>query len=109
MSDVVAVVKQLGAAMLDAWLVVDDQDRIVEHNQAFRDLFPRELARKLKGLSAAEAVKLPGEPLRKQCEAGPLRLDEQTAEIAGEKFRFIVGAAPVPLPEGKQGALIVLR
>jgi hypothetical protein len=114
MADVVEALKILGPAFLDAWYVVDDQDRIIDFNSAFHALFPRSVARKLKSMSCREAVGLApcaGEQcLRQICTAsGPSRLDELEAQIGSEKLRLIINAVPLPFPEGKTGALIVLR
>src|SRR5439155_24304482 len=69
---------------------------------------------KLKTLSCREAAQLPPcateRCLRVAChEGGPIRLDELEAEVGGEKVRLITAAAPVDLPGGAKGALIVLR
>lgn len=114
MADVVEALKILGPAFLDAWYVVDDQDRIVDFNAAFHALFPRPMARKLKTLTCREALTLPpcggAQCLRQTCIAsGPSRLDELEAQVGNEKLRVIINAVPIPLPEGKTGALIVLR
>lgn len=114
MSDVLEALKILGPAFIDAWYVVDDQDRIIDYNPAFHALFPRAVARKLKGLSCREASPLgPCSAqgcLRERCAAsGALRLDELEAQLAEEKLRLIISAVPLPLGEGRMGALIVLR
>lgn len=114
MTDVVEALKILGPAFLDAWYVVDDQDRIIDYNAAFHALFPRAVARKLRGMTCREVMFLPPcagrRCLRETCTAsGPCRMDELEAEVGGERLRLIISAVPVPLPEGKVGALIVLR
>jgi PAS domain-containing protein len=114
MADVVEALKILGHAFLDAWYVVDDEDRIIDFNPAFFALFPRAVGRKLKGMTCRDAVALPpcagAQCLRQTCVAsGPSRLDELEAQIADEKLRLIINAVPLPLPDGKTGALIVLR
>jgi len=106
--------KALGVAALDAWVVVDAEDRIVAHNPLFRDLFPRAVGRELVGMRSAEAIRLSSpageKALPTLCSAGqPVRLDEQEAEIAGTRLRFIVGAAPLALEAEKSGTLVILR
>src|SRR5438105_2409044 len=102
--------KALGPALLDAWYVVDEDDRIVDFNPAFHAMFPRAVARKLKTLSCREAAKLPAcateQCLRSVCQSqGPIRLDEVDAEVADEQVRLIISATPVELPKGGKGAL----
>lgn len=104
----------LGPALTDPWFLVDEHDAIVDFNAAFRTLFPRQLARGLKGKGCRDALTLPpcgtDRCLRTLCEQdGALRLDEVDAELAGAAHRVILTALPVPLPEGKRGTLILLR
>jgi hypothetical protein len=115
MDDVLEALKLLGPAFLDAWYVVDAQDRIIDYNPAFHALFPRAVARRLKSMTCREASVLGpcgGELgcLRERCTStGPLRLDELEVQLGEEKLRLIVSAVPLPLGEGKVGSLIVLR
>lgn len=114
MSQVLEAVRKLGVAVLDAWVVVDAEDKILEHNALFRELFPRSVGRGLVGRSCRDTLQLSccagARCVRALCEeAGSVRLDEQEAEISGEKLRFIVGASKVELEAGRTGTLIVLR
>jgi len=112
--DVLDALKSLGPAFLDAWYVVDDQDRVIDYNPAFHALFPRAVARKLRGTPCREIS--PQGPcstqgcLRERCaSSGPLRLDELEAQLSEEKLRLIISVVPLQLGEGRVGALIVLR
>lgn len=109
MSQLLEVVKELGVALIDPWCVVDAEDRIVEHSPSFRALFSRELGRRLVGMTCAEALRLSTADVRRAIAQGPLRLHEQTAELEGQPRRFQLGAAPVALPEGGDGVLLLLR
>jgi hypothetical protein len=104
----------LGPAISDPWVVVDDQEKILEFNSAFFALFPRSTGRNLKKLSCTEVAKLPGcgtgQCLRARCETeGAFRLDEVDVEVGADKLRLIISAAPLTLASGKIGALLVLR
>ncbi len=106
----------IGPVLTDPWYVVDGEDRIIAFNAAFHALFPRPLARRLKGLRCTEALPLPpcaqeGTCLRQQAcaRAGPVRLEEQDFQLGERALRWVVSAVPLPLPSGEQGALIVLR
>jgi len=114
MADVLDALKILGPAFIDAWYVVDEQDRIIDYNPAFHALFPRAVARKLKGLSCRDASA--NGPcatqgcLRERCAAsGALRLDELEARFSEELLRLIISVVPLQLSGGRLGALIVLR
>ena len=114
MDDVVEALRILGPAFLDAWYVVDEQDRIIDYNAAFHALFPRAMARKLKGMTCRDVMMLPpcaGRRCLRETSAasGPCRMDEIEAEVGDERLRLIVSAVAVPLAGGKTGALIVLR
>ena len=114
MADVLDALKTLGPAFIDAWYVVDDQDRIIDYNPAFHALFPRSVARKLKGLTcrdaSAEGPCRSQGCLREKCaSSGALRLDELEAQFGDEQLRLIISAVPLPLGDGRHGALIVLR
>ncbi len=109
MGQLLAAVKSLGAAMLDAWVAVDAEDRIVEHNALFRELFPREVGRELVGRTCGELLRLSATPRELAAAEGPVRLDEQEAEVYGSRLRLIVSAAPLTLEGDRPGTLLILR
>jgi hypothetical protein len=114
MTDALEGLKVFGPAFLDAWYVVDEQDRVIEFNAAFHAMFPRSVGRTLKSMGCRDVAKLPAcatDPcLRQRCSAqGAVRLDEIDAEVGGQAVRLIVSAVPIALGEGRVGALIVLR
>ncbi len=104
----------IGAAITDPWLLIDEQDRVLEFNAAFRTLFPRSVARKLSQSTAQElfsrdAFEPGGWFHLARSTSGAARLDELTAQIGEEHLRIIVSALPAPLDPGRSGTLIVLR
>lgn len=114
MADALEVLKALGPALMDAWYVVDESDRIVEFNSVFHAMFPRAVARTLKGAECRRTLDLPpcrgDRCLRRACaESGSMRLDEVDVELGGERLRLIIGASPITLPGGGKGAVVVLR
>ncbi|MDQ3262154.1 MAG: PAS domain-containing protein [Myxococcota bacterium] len=109
MGQLLAAVRSLGAAMLDPWVAVDAEDRIVEHNALFRELFPREVARELVGRTCGELLRLSATARELAAAEGPVRLDEQEAEVHGSRLRLIVSAAPLALEGDRPGTLLILR
>lgn len=105
-------IKQIGAAFLDAWVAVGADRKVIDFNPHYRAMFSRAQARKLKGSTCCQFLKLSvcdEGCLAQRCqrEAAPVRLDEVPAQLDGEDRpkRFIASAAPL----AGDAAVIVLR
>lgn len=120
MSTLLERIEVIGAALLDPWLVVDTERRVVAYNRHFRALFDRAAARHLTGSQCCAHLELApcasgGEclALRALAEDTPLRLDEIEATLIepGERRTLIVSANGLHDPETGEGpyALMVLR
>lgn len=120
MTALLQMLERIGQVFIDPWLVVDKNGQVVEMNRHYHSLFPRNVARKLRGSQCCQHLKLgtcESECLAKRClrEAGrgAVRYDEIPAVLEGEAEprRFIVSA--VPLAESDETApeatLILLR
>ncbi|MBN1946462.1 MAG: PAS domain-containing protein [Bradymonadales bacterium] len=110
-------VKTLVGALLDAYVLVDPKQKILEFNQLFYGLFPRSLARNLKKkpLDKLLEFQLGKEPvdLVAQCvtKGKPVRYEEIVGLIGSETSCKFVASA-VPLFDDKQevaGVFICLR
>lgn len=103
MDALLETVRQLGGAFLDAWAVLDADNRIVAFDARFRGLFARHQARKLKGSACCAflsfAVCDDGTHLATRCrDAGhSLRFDEIEARLEGEEKprRFMLAVTPI--------------
>ncbi len=105
--------KNISDVVIDAFFVSDNQGQIIEYNRAFFAMFPRQIARKLKGMAIAEAV-LTERNVAKECmEAGRhVRLDEIPLRVNGaeEEYRVILSGIPLKDPSGSVlGALVIIR
>ncbi len=113
----VARLKALSGAFLDAYVVVDSAQQIIDFNRVFYSLFPRSVARKLKAerLDAVLKLELAGEPLdlASKCleTRGALRYDEIRGHIAdSEPISLIAAASPlVAADESIDGVFLCLR
>jgi len=109
--------KPLSDVIIDSWFVVDGERNIVEYNRAFFSLFPRNIARGLKGKKCYEVLQLnicKDRCIAEQCwsEKKQVRLDEIDGQPAGTEkpLRFILSAIPILDEAGnKVGALEVQR
>ena len=109
--------KQLSAALLDAYAVLDLEQQIVDFNRVFYGLFPRHVARRLKQARLDEILMLSvdGRPLdlAKECtdRMAPLRYDEIVGQIVeGERLHLIASAVPLLTAEQTQvGVFLCLR
>ncbi len=120
-SDAVArFVEQFKAAhevLIDSYFVVDHERNIVDFNRAFFALFPRQVARGLKGRKCYEVLRLnicQGRCIAQQCwsEGKQVRLDEIDGSPAGteKQMRFILSAIPIYDEQGHPvGALEMQR
>lgn len=105
---------RIGPVFVDPWLVVDRSGQIVEMNRHFHALFPRSVARRLKGSQCCQHLKLgtcgtgTGDDacLARRClrdaAQGAVRYDEIPATVEGEAEprRFIVSAVPLAAADG---------
>ena len=94
--------KQFSGAILDAYVVLDSSQRIVDFNGLFFGLFPRSVARGLKQTPLGEVLtlELEGSPidLAQKCvsESSTLRYDEVVGQIKdAEPISLIVAASPL--------------
>jgi PAS domain-containing protein len=110
--------KHLSGALLDAWVVVDRQQQVLDFNPLFRGLFPRGVARQLKRSRFPEVLRLElgGQPLDVVAECiqreTPLRYDEVLGRVAEDDvaLALIVSAAPLVAPTGTvEGTFLTLR
>lgn len=120
MSTLLERIEAIGAALLDPWLVVDGERRVLAFNRHFRALFDRATARRLPGSTCCAHLALAPCQGGGQCLAllaladdTPVRLDEIEAELVaeGERRTLIVSANGLHDPETGEGpyALLVLR
>lgn len=115
-----ALLERIGQVFLDPWVVVDAQGQVVEMNRHYHALFPRNVARKLRGSPCCQHLKLgtcEQECLAKRClrdaAHGAVRYDEIPATLVaeGETRRFIVSAVPLSTADDAEpeATLILLR
>jgi len=124
----IAQFKQVSEALIDAWFVVDNDRNIVDFNRAFFGMFPRHVARGLKGKKCYEVIELnicKEACIAHQCwrDKRQVRLDEITGHVIGAQgapgeraggetgeMRFILSAIPIYDTAGAQiGALEIQR
>ena len=107
-----SVFKKVSNVIVDAYYVVDSEGQILEYNRAFYALFPKQVARKLKGVRIGDVMEI-GRDVAAECmEAGRhVRLDEivGTVKASGEEIRMILSGIPIQEDTGVVGALVVLR
>jgi PAS domain-containing protein len=109
--------KPLSDVVIDSWFVVDAERNIVDYNRAFFSLFPRNVARGLKGKKCYEVLALnicKDRCIAQQCwgEKKQVRLDEIDGQPSGAEkpLRFILSAIPILDEAGNPvGALEVQR
>lgn len=110
--------KRVAPAILDSYMVVDRERRIVDFNRAFYAGLPRSVARNLEGAKCSEVLQLSictSDCIAEQCwrENRQLRLDEIDGRPGGEEGqarRFIVSALPIVNDDGEAvGALEIQR
>lgn len=105
--------KDISDVVIDAYFVVDTRGQILEYNRAFFAMFPRQVARKLKGMSIAEAVIAERNVAQECMELGRhVRLDEIPLRVQGneESYRVILSGIPLKEPAGGlRGALVIIR
>ena len=100
--------------VIDAYYISDTEGKILEYNRLFYSMFPRNVARKLKGKVLLDVMEIPVDIVSKVMEAdSQIRLDEITAIVreSMEEYRFILSGIPLHDEESGEitGALILLR
>lgn len=105
--------KNISDVVIDAYYVVDPGGQILDYNRAFFAMFPRQVARKLKGMPIGEAVVTDRNVSQECMEAGRhVRLDEIPMRVQGseEVYRVILSGIPVKDSAGAVlGALVIIR
>jgi len=111
--DIIESFRQISDVVIDAYFVVDRQGAILEYNRAFFAMFPRQVARKLKGMSVEDALVVERNVAKECMEAGRhVRLDEILLRVKGgdEEYRVILSGIPLPDAQGGvSGALVIVR
>lgn len=105
--------KNISDVVIDAYFVVDPSGQILEYNRAFFAMFPRQVARKLKGMPIQEAVLTERNVAQECMEASRhVRLDEIPLKVQGgeEEYRVILSGIPMKdAAGGTLGALVIIR
>ena len=109
---IVDVVRGLGDAFLDPWVVLDAADKVVAFDARFRRLFARHQARALEGSKCCQFLAFgvcDGTHLASRCraEGRTLRFEEIEAQLEGDDTprRFTLAATPL----GANAALVAVR
>lgn len=98
--------------IIDAWCITDPSGAILDYNRVFFSMFPRNVARKLKGLTLPDVILLPIDIVREAIDQNQqVRFDEVAGSVieSQEEFRFILSAIPLRDDEQLQGVLVILR
>ncbi len=99
--------------VIDAWFTTDTVGSIVDFNRVFFSLFPRNIARKLKGIKLPEIMSMPMDIVQETIvQNRQVRFDEVVASIleTQEEFRFILSAIPLFNDEKVlEGTLVIMR
>lgn len=114
---ILSLLEIVGGALPDGALLVDREQRIVQHNRVLVGWYPKPVARKLSGMTCKEALCLSicdqQGCVAKQCmDLGRVRYDEVDARLAGtdEVRKVIVSAGGIPDARGKTDhALVIIR
>jgi PAS domain S-box-containing protein len=105
--------KQISDVVIDAYFITDPEGRILDYNRAFFALFSRQVARKLKTMTVAEAIPMERDVAAECMQTGRhVRLDEIPIRAKGSdvELRVILSAIPLRQPDGAvMGALVILR
>ncbi len=105
--------KQFSDVIIDAYYVVDREGRILAFNRLFYGLFPRAVARRLKGKTIHEVMHIERDIARECMEAGRhVRLDEILGrpKESDEEIKMILSGIPLKDTEGNVlGALVIMR
>jgi PAS domain S-box-containing protein len=110
--EILEAFKAISDVVIDAFVVVDKELGILDYNRAFFALFPRQVARKLKGMKISEAMHVERDVAKECIEAGRhVRLDEISVKMSGadDELRMILSGIPLRTDEQVLGALVILR
>lgn len=98
--------------IVDAWYVADTEGHILEFNRAFYALFPKQVARKLKGATIQDLMEIERDVAQECLEAEHhVRLDEIVGKVkaTGDEIRMILSGIPIRDGDNIEGALVLLR
>jgi len=103
---------QINDIIIDAWFSTDLEGNITNYNRMFYSLFPRSIARKLKGIKLQDAMQISVDIVSEAISQNrQVRLDEINTVIPemGE-YRFILSAIPMREEDGSNsGAVVIMR
>ena len=105
--------KRFSDVIIDAYYIVDREGKILDFNRLFYGLFPRNIARRLKGKTIHEVMDIERD-IAKECMAAGrhVRLDEIEGKPkeSDEVIRMILSGIPLKDESGEiLGALVVMR
>jgi len=98
--------------VFDAYFLTDENGLISEYNRMFYSLFPKSIARKLKGMRLNEVMQIPvdvvSETMKKKTH---IRLDEIEAHVQDmDEYRFIFSGIPLNDENNNfSGVLVLMR
>lgn len=111
--------KQIAPAIIDSYIVIDTNRRIVDFNRGFYKMLPRQTARGLKGKRCYEVLEFnvcKENCIAQQCwkDNSSTRFDGIRGRILGDskakELRFILSAVPITDTDGQHvGALEIQR
>ncbi len=105
--------KRFSDVIIDAYYIVDHEGCILEYNRMFYALFPRSVARKLKGKRIGEVMDIERDIAQECMDAGRhVRLDEMIGKPkeSEQEIRMILSGLPLKDDNGSiVGALVILR
>jgi PAS domain S-box-containing protein len=111
--EIIESFKSISDVVIDSYVITDRESRILDYNRAFFALFPRQVARKLKGMTFREVMQVERDVAKECMEMGRhVRLDEISVKMIGgeEELRMILSGVPIKQPDGTTtGAVVILR
>ena len=111
--DLVKTFTKFSDVIIDAYYIVDKDGHILEFNRMFYGLFPRNVARKLKGKTLGEVMEIERDIGAECMDAGRhVRLDEIVGRPKESEEAINMIMSGMPLRDGDEtiiGALVILR
>ena len=105
--------QEIKEVIIDAWFISDPAGVIVDYNRPFFSMFPRNIARKLKGLTIPEIMTMPVNIVNEAISQNrQVRFDEVVASVqeTGEEYRFILSAIPLfDAEKNLEGTIVIMR
>jgi len=104
--------KVISEVVFDAYFLTDKDGLITEYNRMFYALFPRSIARKLKGVKLTEVMTLPVDIVTETLSTQQhMRLDEIIAQVQDmEEYRFSLSSLILTNDSGETvGSLVLMR